>query len=757
MIPLLALAAAGTHWFLFVRPYAKAENAPSDETPTLHEAEDGALTLSWGEGTNAEEYIIRLAVGDRELWTGRSAGTSCEIPMRELLEGAVLYIYTGHSYSTPSKEGVRMCEEPMAADYPSELPRITGLAAESAMDGTARLTWDTEEGCLYTVYDARGGVIARTREGELTVTFGKDVPIPGKRETCVFSASAGLEGGGVNFVSDVRESVGILGEDLRSTVLTLDMEDLGNNYYTFTWNETRGDRYELQERQGDEWSTLKSFTDDMPRSCTLGPLKPNTQHDIRVVALGGQAAEGGAYAAEPDGVTFTTGASVMYASIWPLKDLDIYSDPQRTEKVGTASEKSSYCVVGEENGMFLIYCDGGRGYIDSALCLINLPDYLGDLCEYDIKNSYDAAYTVHGYGLAGITGTVIVGYEEAASDYAAGTASTSFHNAAALGGFVWDDGAWKDGEPPVTTSDPRVPETEFINGLAEIYTEDCPYEWTQIDVRTPTKFLVPLLYPTAKKIALSAARAQELGYRLKIYDAYSPSGATGMLYDTVEHLSALSVPPYEYRFMEGSMWTDYRSYLEVSAIADNVEVWSGTAMFPLADVFAAPRDTVLTVMTDSGSWSLDSFLARSGSAHNLGAAVDLTLVDISTGRELDMQTKMHDLSWYSAARYNNDGSGLLAEIMTGSGFDASDSEWWHFQDRELPDGADGPDLRREGVTRAGWTTDGIGWRWRTGQGDCLRDGTYTVNGIPYTFDGNGCSNYTAWELPEDVMDFMGAE
>ncbi len=757
MIPVLALAAEGVYWFLFMRPYNKAENAPSHEIPTLHEAADGSLTLSWGEGTNAEEYIVRLTVGGEVYWSGRFTGTSCEIPVRELPEGAVLRIYTSHSYSTPSEDGVRVCEKPMEVNYPSRFPDITGLAVEANPNGTARLTWDTVEGGLYTVYDARGGVIARTREGELTVTFGKDVPMPDKRETYTFSVSAGLEGTGVNFSSDVRKTVGVLGEDLRSTVLTLNMEDLGNNYYTFTWNETRGEKYELQERLGEEWSTLAGFTDNMPRSYTVGPLKSNTRHVIRVVALGGQTLEDGVYAAEPDGVTFTTGATVMYATIWPLKDLDIYSDPRRTEKVGTASEKNSYCVVGEENGMFLIYYGGGRGYIDSTFCLINLPDYLGDLCEYDIKNSYDAIYMVHGYGLSGITGTVITGYEEVASDYVPGTAGTSVRGAASSDGIVWDDGAWENGDLPVASTDPRTPDTEFVNGLTEIYTGESPYGWTRIDVRTPTKFLVPLLYPTAKKIALSAARAQELGYRLKIYDAYRPYKATRMLFDTTEQLGALSLPPYEYRFMEGAMWADYQSYLEASAVPDGAEVWSEATAFPLADIFAAPRDTVLTAMTDNGSWGLGSFLARSGSTHNQGVAVDLTLVDIGTGEELKMQTAMHDLSYHSIIRYNNEEAKLLAEIMTGSGLGTLVSEWWHFQDDELRDSTDGLVLRKEGVTRAGWTTDGAGWRYRTADGDYLRDGEYTVDGVSYTFDGNGFSNYTAWELPGGVMDFMGAE
>tara|TARA_R110002073_G_scaffold132279_1_gene279081 strand:+ start:533 stop:1267 length:735 start_codon:yes stop_codon:yes gene_type:complete len=74
--------------------------------------------------------------------------------------------------------------------------------------------------------------------------------------------------------------------------------------------------------------------------------------------------------------------------------------------------------------------------------------------------------------------------------------------------------------------------------------------------------------------------------------------------------------------------------------------------------------------------------ARSG--HSRGSTVDLTLVDLASGEELDMGTPwdfFDPSSWPSyqglsvQARSNRN---LLAAVMTKHGFRAIRTEWWHF-------------------------------------------------------------------------------
>lgn len=77
----------------------------------------------------------------------------------------------------------------------------------------------------------------------------------------------------------------------------------------------------------------------------------------------------------------------------------------------------------------------------------------------------------------------------------------------------------------------------------------------------------------------------------------------------------------------------------------------------------------------------DGYIA-SRSRHNLGVAIDLTLVSRESGRELDMGTPFDT---FSAASHTANASGdvaenrrRLVEAMEAEGFVNYDQEWWHF-------------------------------------------------------------------------------
>ncbi|MEP6780616.1 MAG: M15 family metallopeptidase [Gemmatimonadaceae bacterium] len=70
------------------------------------------------------------------------------------------------------------------------------------------------------------------------------------------------------------------------------------------------------------------------------------------------------------------------------------------------------------------------------------------------------------------------------------------------------------------------------------------------------------------------------------------------------------------------------------------------------------------------------------SKHNLGVAIDLTLVNTATKQQLDMGTK-HDS--FAAEAHTANATGLVAEnrkklvdAMSAQGFTNYDQEWWHF-------------------------------------------------------------------------------
>jgi D-alanyl-D-alanine dipeptidase len=78
---------------------------------------------------------------------------------------------------------------------------------------------------------------------------------------------------------------------------------------------------------------------------------------------------------------------------------------------------------------------------------------------------------------------------------------------------------------------------------------------------------------------------------------------------------------------------------------------------------------------------------KTGSRHNRGNAVDVTLVD-ENGRELDMPTGFDDFSPRAAHGETRlparviENRRLLAETMEKAGFRRLASEWWHYDDSD---------------------------------------------------------------------------
>jgi len=75
---------------------------------------------------------------------------------------------------------------------------------------------------------------------------------------------------------------------------------------------------------------------------------------------------------------------------------------------------------------------------------------------------------------------------------------------------------------------------------------------------------------------------------------------------------------------------------------------------------------------------------KSGSRHNRGCAVDLSLHDLATGREADMGGAYDEMSERSYVTYEKGPKealarrGLLEEAMEKEGFFPYPWEWWHF-------------------------------------------------------------------------------
>jgi D-alanyl-D-alanine dipeptidase len=75
---------------------------------------------------------------------------------------------------------------------------------------------------------------------------------------------------------------------------------------------------------------------------------------------------------------------------------------------------------------------------------------------------------------------------------------------------------------------------------------------------------------------------------------------------------------------------------------------------------------------------------KDGSRHNRGCAIDLTLIDLRTGKELEMPTPYDSFAAEAASDFNNlpakiiQNRKLLRDTMEKHGFRVLNNEWWHF-------------------------------------------------------------------------------
>lgn len=145
----------------------------------------------------------------------------------------------------------------------------------------------------------------------------------------------------------------------------------------------------------------------------------------------------------------------------------------------------------------------------------------------------------------------------------------------------------------------------------------------------------------ADALKKAADTFREMGYRLKIFDAYRPQSA-------VKHFVRWSQDADDMK-MQAEFYPEYKTK---SRIVD------------------------------------EGYIARN-SSHMRGSAVDLTLVD-ADGNELDMGTCFDYFgkrSWHGAkglTQEQEENRELLKKVMEANGFRPFEQEWWHYRLKNEP-------------------------------------------------------------------------
>jgi len=613
----------------------------------LQDQDNGRVLISWPAGQNADNYLVQIIYTDREgsIYSGFAEGrNSCSVPKLPAHEKITIRIISICEYEEDGELIMRPGEKSLEVTGVFTSPTVYNL--EWSLDANAhslifQFALSENASCVLYEQDESGARIPvdTFTEQSKTITFGQDgdYAMPLDDEVKTFALGAVAQGDQFVYHGLVENTLSVAREHLLGNTMLLSYHHEGQNRYTFTWNDAKADNYCIQQLTADQvgWVTLGTIPGDQQRSFTTHALQRFSDYQFRVVAYNGDTMHENTYVTEPAKLSLTTGSTVFYSTVWPQKDIPVYRDAARNQVIGTAAGAQAFCVLDIENGLFKVRFGDGYGYLDSNYCMINLTEYMGGRCLYDITNSYSSVFTVHGYRMPGITGQTVEGYENVC-----------------------------------------------------LYAND---------------YLVPLLYPTALKLEQAVLSAEKLGYRLKIYDAFRPARATQRLYALAEALGDQKLPNRTHN----------------------------------GDVGAFFGKTYLELMTNDGRYNLTGFLAKGGSRHNQGLAVDLTLVSMETGEEIPMQTAMHDLSYFSVTKRNTETANVLRGIMADASFNALSTEWWHFQDDESLNNLHIDTYLWSGVSAQCWMWDGQGWLYRCADGTYYTDCTVTIDGSSYSFDRHG--------------------
>lgn len=569
---------------------------------------------------------------------------------------------------------------------PREMTNVELQLAVDPQNRTAEVNWREHPGCIYEVYfiedHGEPRLYGKTQDNHITLDFASDFALPDRSTPIEVAVRAVQQEEDYMLYSPISESVAVTRADLLDNELSLTWERLEEQQYLLRWEECRGSQYEVQQWSEETGRWVSKCTLDWTQDLayTTDHLPSNTRVRFRVITYDKEEErDNEAFLTEPAEAMLHTGLSPLYCTIWPLVPLKVMDRPQGGETLGEVPAGQTLCVLEENSGCFKISYKDYEGYIDARFCLINLPEYIGDLCAYTIANSFDSIFRVHGYLIPGITHFVVPGYENiylGEGDYLVPylyPCSDKLYQAA-------------------------------INALEDgyklhIYDAFRPNEATRF------------LYDTTESLL----------YEEVIEDIVEEDEDGD---ENGEEESGTETSPGAEEGAPDVILTDE------NGVPINPEELSED------EIPEVEYDTYWQVMTD-GRFRLGSFLSAVTSTHNRGIALDLTLMDMNTREDLPMQSDMHDLSWYSIIALNNDNAKLLSKYMKGAGYNDLSSEWWHFQDDETRNALKLNGYLAKGVSIEGWKKDDKGWKYQMADGGFCKNGTVTIDGKAYEFDAKG--------------------
>lgn len=191
----------------------------------------------------------------------------------------------------------------------------------------------------------------------------------------------------------------------------------------------------------------------------------------------------------------------------------------------------------------------------------------------------------------------------------------------------------------------------------------------------------PAMTPAAPARAAADTTASDSTAAALLQDVreLDPSILVELRYATSDNFTGAPLPGYE----------GNRAYLRREAAAAlaavNRELYADGLVLKVFDAYRPVRATNAMVTWAQAAGRMDLFrdgYIASRSRHNVGVAVDVTLVERTTGRELVMGTAYDT---FTEAAHTANATGIaaqnrqrLVQAMARAGFVNYPREWWHF-------------------------------------------------------------------------------
>ena len=750
LIPAAVLLIAAA--VLVFRQFAGGGLSMEEGEVRVYSGADGNISLSWPE-TKGAEYRLSVRSEDGS-WSEEEPLSE---PYAEL--GTAGKSFEVRIQAVDPATGKRSHKRSITIEAAAlEAPELTAFVGK----GEASLSWTGGGGSFYEVSSLDSRTALAELEGtSLKLQFAPegDLELPSDEQPLRVAVRAGVPGKGYVFYGPPSQAFVIRREALLNDAVELTCQETQPRMYTLSWQEGRGTHYEVQEWRDGEWQLLERFTPPGANQYETGRLASGSHHRLRVVSFD---ANGSVLASEE--TEFYAAVHPLYATIWPILDLNLCKDPNG-KTLKKISAGTSLCVLEEKDGWFQVRHGNDYGYVDSRYCMINLAEYLGDYCAYDITNSYSSIFKVHNSPIAKITRQVIPGYEHIQTAegflvpylYPCAQKLLSAAKAALEDGYrlrIYE--AYRPNQTTRYLYDTTAAQLYYA-ALVEKggYCVD-PQLNCRVDLATGLytdpdtgkqvlrSDLIPEPKPEPEPEPEPPAAPPEDGQTAEPPAPQTPEEEpTETPEEPATDVQAPEDPSAGVQAPENPPPVqdapDTTQTAAPEALTARLLLYAnGNQTKPQALTQSLPAyDTYFKLMTDNGRFGLGSFLARVTSAHNRGIALDLTLETLADGKALAMQSEMHDLSWYSAVYRNNDNAKRLEKYMTGVGMRGLSSEWWHFQDDATREAIKLNTYLSKGVDASGWTRDDQGWRWRNESGVPQKNTSITVDGVRWTLDSNG--------------------